>query len=171
MNVPISGNADKTVHQGLELSFEANLHNELSIGGNLSVNDDHFVNYAEYDWDGNRIDLSGKRIGGFPEVLANYRLGYDLGKVQFGISGQYVGKQFIDNGEQYELDPYHIFNGDLSYSLSELVGIKTLKATLRLQNIANTKYEQAAYIEPDDGLPRYIVGAERNLFISMGTSF
>jgi len=171
MNVPISGNADKTIHQGLELSFESILNSELSISGNFSINDDHFVKYSEYDWYGNQIDLSGKRIGGFPSILVNYRFGYDLGKARFGISGRYIGKQYIDNGEAFELDPYHIFGGDISYNLTGLVGIKSLKAAVRVQNIANIKYEQSAYIEPDDGLPRYMVGAERNIFCSLITEF
>ena len=168
MNVPISGNAPRTLHQGVELSFNSLLNEELTISGNLSFIDNHFVDYTELDWEGNPTDLADKQIGGFPSTLANYRLGYDLGKVQFGIGGRYVGKQYIDNNEQYELDSYHIINGDISYSLNGLVGIKSLKATLRMQNIANTKYEQAAYM--DDG-PRYIVGAERNIFVSLMTEF
>jgi iron complex outermembrane recepter protein len=171
MNVPISGNADKTLHQGIEITIGSKFNNEFSLNGNISFNENRFEAYSEFDWENNEINLSDYAIGGFPSVLANYRIGYDLGKMQIGISGRYVGKQYIDNREQFELDAYHVLDGDISYSLAGIAGIKSLKATLRMMNIANTKYEQSAYIEPDDFLPRYIVGAERNIFVSLLTEF
>ncbi|MCP4581428.1 MAG: hypothetical protein GY839_07395, partial [candidate division Zixibacteria bacterium] len=60
---------------------------------------------------------------------------------------------------------------DISYDFGRLVGFTSLKAILRVHNLADTEYEQAAYIEPDDGLPRYMVGAERNFFLSLRTEF
>lgn len=173
---PISGNADETIHQGLELSFDAFIQNELSLTGNLSLNDDHFVSYKEYgfDWDNwvpIEYDRSEKRIGGFPKMLANYRLSYILDHLDFGISGRYVGKQFIDNGEEHELDAYHILNADISYDFGHLIGFNSLKATLRINNLTDTEYEAAGYIEEDDGLPRYMVGAERNFYVSLSTTF
>lgn len=173
---PISGNAEKTIHQGLELSFDALMHSEFSLTGNLNVNDDHFVSYKEYgfDWDNwlpIEFDRSDKRIGGFPEILAYYRLGYILKNLDFGVSGRYVGEQFIDNGEEYKIDAYHIFNADISYDFGRLIGFNSMRITLRANNLADTKYEQAGYIEEDDGLPRYMVGAERNFFVSLSTEF
>jgi len=173
---PISGNADNTLHQGVELSLQALLGKKLTFDGNVSFNDDHFVDYIEYGydydaWESITYDRSNMRIGGFPSMLANYRFSYDFGALELGLGGQYVGKQYIDNGEQYELDSYHILNGDITYNLAKLVGVNSLKLVCRIQNIANTEYEQAAYIEPDDGLPRYMVGAERNYFVSLKTEF
>jgi len=173
---PISGNAEKTIHQGLELSFDALMHSEFSLTGNLSVNDDHFESYKEYgfDWDiwePIEYDRSDKRIGGFPKAIANYRLGYILKNLDFGLSGRYVGEQYIDNGEEYKVDAYHVFNADISYDLGRLIGFNSMRITLRANNLADTKYEQAGYIEEDDGLPRYMVGAERNFFVSLSTEF
>ncbi|MCP4579969.1 MAG: TonB-dependent receptor, partial [candidate division Zixibacteria bacterium] len=153
----VSGNAEKTLHQGIELSWNASIRNQITLNGNFSLNDDHFVDYIEYSWDGNPLDRSDQRIGGFPEMLTNYRLGYAINDFGFGVGGRYVGKQYIDNGEEFELDAYHILNADISYDFGRLVGFTSLKAILRVHNLADTEYEQAAYIEPDDGLPRYMV--------------
>ena len=175
-NYPISGNAPKTIHQGVEFSGKAKIKNELSFGLNLSINDDHFVDYREYgfDWDGWQpleYDRSNKRIGGFPAMLANYYINYSIKGVEFGVSGRYVGKQYIDNGEQYELPSYHVQSGQLAYDFGWLLNAGSLKAVLRINNLTNTEYSQAAYIEEDDGQPRYIVGAERNFYISITAGF
>lgn len=171
MNVPITGNADKTIHQGLELTMESQVGQKLTIAGNFSINDDHFVRYAEYDWDGNRIDLSGNRIGGFPEMMANYEIEYSFVDLTLGINGRYVAKQYIDNSQQYRLDPYHIVNAGVRYDFGRHINFKSLAMNFRVMNLFNAKYEQAAYIESDDRSPRYMVGAERNVFLSLATEF
>ena len=181
MGYPISGNADKTLHQGIELSLNMTAYRRLLFTGNLSLNDDHFVNYTEYGfdydaWQHLEFDRDGKHIGGYPEMLANYRLGYQydwprVGAIEIGVSGRYVGEQFIDNGETFKLDPYHIADAHLSFDFGVPLGVKSLKVVLRVNNLLDIDYEQAAYIEPDDALPRYMVGAERNFFVSLGTSF
>ncbi len=173
---PISGNAKKTLHQGVEVSFNFMAQNQLILLGNISVNDDHFVEYKEYgfDWDAweaIEYDRADKRIGGFPSMLANYRLGYVIEDLEMGVNGRYIGKQHIDNGEIFELDPYHILSADISYNFGKLVGVNSLKAVLRVNNLSDLEYEQAAYIEVDDGLPRYMVGADRNFYFSFSAMF
>ena len=171
MNVPISGNADKTIHQGIELTAEAQLGQNLNFRGNLSINDDHFVRYAEFDWEGNSINLSGNRIGGFPEMMAGYEIGYRFAGLSLGLNGQYIGKQFIDNAEQFRLDPYHIIGLGISYDFGRYINFHSLTANFRVMNLFDVKYEQAAYVDYDDGQPRYMVGAERNVFLSLTSEF
>ncbi len=173
MNLPVAGNADKTIHQGIELSFESVLLNRITFAGNFSINDDHFESYEEYDYSGSGIpiDLSGYRIGGFPEMMANYRISYRFDGLSAGIDGRYVGKQYLDNAEQHELDPYHVLDSDISYDFGKFTGVKSLIATLRVMNLLDTEYEQYGYIDWIDGMPRYMVGAERNLFVSLTAEF
>jgi len=103
--------------------------------------------------------------------LANYRLAYIINDLMFGINGKYVGKQYIDNGEDYKLNSYHIQNFDIAYDFGRLIGINSFKASFRVNNVSDTEYEQAAYIEEDDGKPRYMVGADRNFYFSISTEF
>ncbi|MCP4632820.1 MAG: TonB-dependent receptor [candidate division Zixibacteria bacterium] len=169
MNLPIAGNADKTLHQGIEFEFKSYYQNKFTFSGNVSVNDDHFVNYVEYDWNGNRIDLSGNRIGGFPEIMANYHLSWNYSKFSIGLGGRYVGEQNIDNSEGAKLDAYNVLNSDFSVDLGNYTGLESLRFTVRIMNVLDEEYEQSGYADWNDGLPRYIVGAERNFFISLST--
>ncbi len=174
MNLAIAGNADKTVHQGIELTLQSNILEKVSIGGNVSINDDHFVNYTEYVWTDTGyvpVDLSGYRIGGFPEMMANYRASYHFDKLAAGIGGRFVGKQFLDNAEENELDSFHILDADLSYDFGRFVGFNSLIVTLRINNLLDTEYEQSGYVDWNDNQPRFMVGAERNMFVSLATEF
>jgi len=153
-----------------------NLNNGVSFNWNFSLNDDHFVEYKEYgfDWDlweAIELDRADNRIGGFPEYLANSRFGYRFDKFNLGLNYRIVGSQYIDNGEEFKIRSFNLLNADISYDLSRLFGVNSIKATLRINNLSNRQYVQAAYIEVDDGLPRYMVGAERNLYFSIAAEF
>jgi iron complex outermembrane receptor protein len=176
MGYPISGNAEKTIHQGLEFSCDAAFPANLILAGNFSVNDDHFQRYVEYgfdyeNWVALEYDRSGKRIGGFPEAIANYRIEWTKGDLALGLNGSYIGRQYIDNGQTHRLDPFHLLGTVISYELGRLAGLRSLVATARINNVADKKYVASGYIEPDDNQPRYIVGAERNAYISLKASF
>ena len=99
-------------------------------------------------------------------MMIYYMAKYNVKKLDIIIDGKYRGKQFIDNAEKYELESYNILNGAVTYDLGEHVGFSSLKASLRIQNLLDKKYVQAGYTDWGDGLPRYIVGAERNLYMS-----
>lgn len=170
LGLPISGNAEKTLHRGVEIEVKTNAE-RVGFVGNVSLNDDRFINYVEYDYDGNAHDRSGNRIGGYPKFIANLRGSVNLGIVALGLQGKYSGRQFIDNSEQYRLDSYFVADWDLTAKLPLPERFGSYELSLRVNNIANSKYSASAYIEPDDGLPRYMVAAERNFYLALKTGF
>ncbi|UCH65287.1 MAG: TonB-dependent receptor [Ignavibacterium sp.] len=103
---PITGNVDRTVHAGVELSFILKfLKNKFEIIGNgtISRNTIEVGNYF-IDSD-NFINLSGNRIAGFPDYLANLSLVFNDAGWYFRIIGKYVGDFFSDNYDE-NLDNY-----------------------------------------------------------------
>jgi iron complex outermembrane recepter protein len=177
---PISGNAKKTNHRGVEISMNTKISSGPEISGNFSFNNSKFNNYTEYGfdydlWQPITYDRSGMAIGGCPEILANYRIGYSLdmpklGSFYISLGGRYVGKQYIDNGEQFELEAYHLLDSDISYEFGKVVGFKSLKASLKVNNVLNKKFVASAYMD-SPGEPRYIVGAPSNIYVSLSTAF
>ena len=118
---PISGNAGKSVHRGIEFEFtlvpffkmpSSSLLKPLSLSGNLNLSDNYFVDYREVtgvDNSGNIIygnDYSGNNIILNPQILANLSLNYqtDFGVGAF-ISINTVGKQYLDNSENEIKNP------------------------------------------------------------------
>jgi iron complex outermembrane receptor protein len=175
MGYPISGNAEKAIHQGAELSLLSRFPLDFRVTGNLSVNDDHFDKYKEYgfdyvNWVALEFDRSGKRIGGFPNYLSNLRIDWSSRGIACGLGARLVGSQFIDNGEANRIASYRLFDFDISYKLEHPVGLNSLLFSMRFNNLTNEKYVAAGYMEPDDNLPRYMVGAERNFYVSLRAS-
>ncbi|HEY5125481.1 MAG TPA: TonB-dependent receptor [Ignavibacteria bacterium] len=119
---PLTWNAGKSVHRGIELEFEYNLlaknHNGvtyknpfLTLSGNLSLSDNYFEKYLEkklIDSLGNIYgsDYSGNQILLNPQIIGNLSLNFNS---DYGINAyltvQYIGKQYLDNSQNEEKNP------------------------------------------------------------------
>ncbi|KAA0210537.1 MAG: TonB-dependent receptor [Ignavibacteriaceae bacterium] len=117
---PISGNAGKSVHQGIELEFEYFPFNRsgkpllkgFSLGGNLTLSQNYFTDYIEVigaDKNGNVIygnDFSDNRILLTPDIIGNLFFNYHLeDNISAFVSIQHIGKQYLDNSENERKNP------------------------------------------------------------------
>jgi iron complex outermembrane recepter protein len=185
---PILGNAEHSIHRGIELSGTVILLTGFSVNGNLTASENYFVKYTEhtYDVDTNYNYLSYKRdgntIAGFPGSIANLRFRYETGGFSTSISLQHVGKQYIDNSENERLNPaartttnfidkvvnaHTIANLNMQYQLHSFLGFRNILLSIYINNLFDAKYEYAGHIGYDDSLPRWFPAADRNFFASM----
>lgn len=169
---PVTGNAERTVHAGLELSGAANIARHWEISGNLTLSENELKKYTVYDDGGNPVKLDGNPIAGFPDFLANARVKYSNAGFTATISMQHVGKQYTDNfGDRgsYEsvndenfVDPYTVFHGMVGYNLARWTGaLSGLTLQLHVRNIFDTLY--IAHGTGEEFFP----AAERNVFMSL----
>jgi iron complex outermembrane receptor protein len=175
---PITGNADRTLHSGVELSAILNLSNELSLFGNFtySINKIQRGNY--FGKRGLVIDLSGNTIGGFPDLLANFGIQYKKDNVFLKISGKYVGRMYSDNfanklNEYLRLynnfvdykdnvnDAYFVFDFYGSYDFRIFDALDNSKIFLQVNNIFDNLY--SAYAIGKEFFP----AAERNFIFGI----
>jgi len=168
---PISGNAPRTIHQGVEFSAALLTKSKLKLSGNLALNSDRFDEYIEYGfdydaWQAIPYDRSGNRIGGFPNIIANYSIGYKFNPVSLACSGRFIGEQYLDNSEDSakKLGSYNVLDLSTSLNLTDWTRYQ-MTLNIRINNLLDRDFPTAGYIEPEDGLPRYIVGAKRNYFV------
>jgi len=175
--VPIRANAPKSVHQGIEVSVTADIARGLSASGNLSVNDNRFVEFAEYvpDWShwGDYLPIdtivrSGRIIAGFPTHLANLRLSYD--HRYFGLTGHLfsAGRFYIDNAQSRaaSIDPYETIDFRGEVKLEPLIGWAGIDLFLQVNNLLDREYETSGYLD-DDGTPLFIPAAKRNVYVGL----
>ncbi len=149
---PIRGNADKTVHRGVELSAKVQLYAYLELSGNFSYSNNYFEEFIMYDW-GEEHDFSGNTISGFPSVISSGKLEYKKGCFNLFTQMQYVGKQYLDNtgNEDRIIDPFKVLNIGAVIDIAKLFGKTELQMNLKANNILDEEYETAGYYDPWGG--------------------
>lgn len=160
---PVTGNAERTVHAGIEANAMLQLNSFLSGGGNLTLSRNELKRYSVYDSDGSEIRLDGNPIAGFPEFLANARLNFRHRGLSASLMMQHVGKQYSDNfqNEANTVDAYTVFNGMIGCRLSRLAPLSQITLQLHIQNIFDRLY--ITHGEGTDFFP----AAERHFFVNM----
>ena len=175
---PITGNIDKTIHAGIELSGIVKFakHFELVANGSYSNNyvseGSTFVNFG--DGEVGEIDLKDNKISGFPDVTFNAILKFNYERFFAQFSAKYVGEFFSDNYDenirQYlnsfpgfidytdnKVDAYFVANIFSSYEF-ELNGFfKNIRAFVQVNNLFDNLY--AAHAIGKEFFP----AAERNV--------
>jgi len=175
---PITGNMERTIHYGLEGTFSLK-HNdiiELTLNGSLSKN--YISSGAAYFYNKKtgstvKLDLSGNRISGFPDVTINAILKINYENLLVQLTGKYVGSFFTDNYDNKladylkiyskvadytdnKVDAYFVANFYASYNLFINSYLKNIKLYMQINNIFDNLY--AAYGIGKEFFP----AAERN---------
>ena len=169
---PIYGNADRSVHRGVELDFRTLLPANFSLSANATFSDNYFVDYIEYLWNENytghlAIDRSGNIISGFPRTLANSRINKQIGDLTMSLHGKHVGRIYLDNSENKDLsiDPHFVLNLSARTPLPDIFKPLNLSLSLYVNNVLNAEYEVSGYAW--GGVGYYIPAALRNYYLSV----
>ena len=172
---PIRGNAEETIHRGIELSYLADLPYNFYLSGNISYNDNYFKKFIMFDWDENwnavEKDFSGNKIAGFPDILANMKLSYKYNPFTIATQIQHVGKQYLDNTENEDrtISPFTLVNAYLIYKFGDKRS--NLELSLRVNNIFNLRYETSGYYDSWDGKNYLFPAAGRNIILGVRMGF
>lgn len=159
---PITGNAPRTLHQGIEISGQWQMAPRWQLLANATYGKNRLIKYTVYDWSGQAIDLSGNPIAGFPDVLANARLTYSWRKLYASLNWHYQGPFYTDNfkNPRHKVQAFQLFHLDLRYQLARLAHVK-INAKLHVSNLLNTTY--LAHGEGKEFFP----GAPRSYFVNL----
>lgn len=158
---PVTGNASRTLHAGIELQAALQLTHGLHASGNLMLAQNELQDYVSYACGENAQNLAGNPIAGFPNVLANARLTYSLRGFVASLALRHVGKQYTDNckNEHNTIDRYTVFHGNAGYEFrrGSLAGVSL---QVHAQNLFNR-----LYISHGEG-EEFFPAAERQVFVN-----
>jgi iron complex outermembrane recepter protein len=159
---PITGNADQTHHQGIELQMAAQLAKKFSINANATFSDNELTRHSVFNSAGQLQKLDGNPIAGFPNSMANLRLTYRHHKIQSSIALQHVGKYYTDNFKVKEnsVDPYTVFHAMVGYEKLKFMGLESLQLQFHIQNLFDS-----VYISHGEG-SSFFPAAGRNVFLN-----
>jgi len=175
---PYAGNAERTLHTGLEFSGVARLFDGLDLAGNLTWSRNRFVKFTEFvqmeSDDGVAVvglSRDGNPIAGSPDWLSNLRLSYRRWGATVALDFKFVGKQFTDNSNDTwadgssangarVVDPYKMLGLTASYQLPPRTGLKGLSLGAEIHNLLNEKILLAGY-----GDDNFFPAAPRSFFL------
>lgn len=162
---PVTGNAEKSRHIGLEIEGSLNLLRDATLSGNLSLSRNRLVRYTIIE-DGQKISLDGNPIAGFPDLLANIRFSYKYGGLTSSLTAKYLGPFYTDNfkSEENKNDAYTVYNAELLYMISDILGMEILVRG-EVRNIFNRLYFMSG--EGNSFFP----AAERNYLFGITSTF
>ncbi|MCW8813742.1 MAG: TonB-dependent receptor [Chlorobium sp.] len=171
---PTTGNVDRSVHLGAELSAIVKFwEDHFEIFGNTTLSKNtidkgkHFIDAENY------IDLSGNRITGFPDFLANFGVTFQQSGFYLRLTGKYAGEFYSDNYDKnlktYLIlypgfvdysdnlnEAYFVSDVFISYEFSLLNSLTPWKVYFQVNNIFDNLY--SAYAIGKEFFP----AAERN---------
>jgi iron complex outermembrane receptor protein len=168
----IRGNAERTLHRGVELGLVARLtaSHRLRVAASRSWDEfDAFTATFDPDtWSAGSFDLGGNPIALFPRHLASVVLESQFGPVDSRLRLRSVGRQHLDNtGDAARtIDGYATL--DLSLGL-DLGGLSSdTRLDLKIRNLLDAEYETTGYWYGGRWL---IPAAKRNVLAGMTTRF
>jgi iron complex outermembrane receptor protein len=159
---PVTGNAGRTRHFGVELDGAVAVTDAFAVSGNISVSRNRLVSYQAYSSGGVISTLDGNPIAGFPGILGNVRVTYRQGTVSASLLAKYVGAFQTDNFNiaANATDAYALLNIEVVTALPRMCDTEiTLRAEIR--NILNS-----LYLASGEG-NSFFPGSERNVLLGM----
>lgn len=164
---PITGNAEKTRHLGVELTGTV-LFGKFELHANATLSQNRLVQYTVFD-SGTPQSLNGNTIAGFPELIANARASFASDGFSAVLSMQHVGDFYTDNFQNSgkgisdparTVDAYTVFHAWLNYRFDAGLG-QSIEMRLQVNNLFDSIY--ASHGEGADFFP----AATRNIFGSI----
>ncbi|MCF7912527.1 MAG: TonB-dependent receptor [Candidatus Cloacimonetes bacterium] len=170
----IRGNADATVHRGIELEAATRFLQNWQLSASFAYADNYFRDFQYINWADSLIDLSGNKLGGSPKLLGQAKLRFSLRNLNAFLQAQYTGKQYLDNSQSAEhiINESTVWNLGFDYKIANLIGNSILALQFRVNNVFDLKYETAGYLDDADGDWEYddnfyFPAAERNFTASL----
>jgi hypothetical protein len=186
--VPITGNAARSSHLGVEIEGTYRHASGLELSGNLTLSRNEFDDAREYLDATTFLDYGGNEIAGFPGRLANVTARYRRGPLDLSLTAVDTGRQYLDNTEDNRKDPslrdapgYQaklvqpstVLNGALSLDLGRAaargLGARSLALDVRGFNLTDLRYETAGYVFAE--VPYYYPAGRRSAFVSLRAEF
>lgn len=144
----IRTNSGKSYRLGLELGILSKISEQFQVSANATFSENKNKDFYSESEDGIQ-NFGNTEISFSPGIIANANIQYSpLKNLNFGITGQYVGKQFLDNTSNMEnqLDSYFVPDFNVSYKLP----LQRQDVVLRflLNNFTDTKYVNNGFSGP-----------------------
>ncbi|MEZ5357500.1 MAG: TonB-dependent receptor [Candidatus Zixiibacteriota bacterium] len=176
---PTYGNADRSLHRGVELTAAYTVLPHLKLSGNYAYNDFRIKEYDQYISAHEVIERRDVATPNFPKYIANFNAEYEYSVFEVMYTLRAVGRQFISldgrfvdvEGESVDIsiEPYTVSSLKGIVHLGNIIAGADVTLEARVDNVFNKEYETFGYRWGD--YFAYWPAAERNWFVNLKLSF
>ncbi|WP_027378871.1 TonB-dependent receptor [Chryseobacterium daeguense] len=161
----IRTNSGKSYRSGIEVGALAKLSKQWEINGNVSFSNNRNLDFKVENNESTK-DLGNTQISFSPDVIANLGLKFNPTKnFQFALMNQYVGKQYLDNSENEDLQLKDYLLTDFNAQYQFKIKNNDIALKLLVNNIFNKKYVNNGAVY--DGAPYYFSQAGTNFMFGI----
>ncbi|MBK1895032.1 TonB-dependent receptor [Chryseobacterium paridis] len=161
----IRTNSGESYRRGIEIGAVAKVSKQWEISGNVSLsqnrNQDFKIENSTFI-----KELGNTQISFSPDVVANLGLKFNPNKnFQFSLMNQYVGKQYLDNTEDQNLQLKDYLLTDFNAQYQFKIANNDIALKLLVNNIFNKKYVNNGAVYGSD--PYYFSQAGTNFMFGI----
>lgn len=162
----IRTNSGKSYRRGVEIGALAKLSKQWEVSGNFTVsqnrNQDFNIEVGKVP-----VSLGNTQISFSPNMIANLGVRFNPNKnFQFALMNQYVGKQYLDNTEDKNLELKDYLLTDFNAQYQFKIGNNDIALKLLVNNLFNKKYVNNGSVS-EDGSPLYFAQAGTNFMFGI----
>lgn len=162
----IRSNSGKSYRRGVEIGALAKLSKQWEVSGNFTLsqnrNQDFNIEVGKQP-----ISLGNTQISFSPNMIANLGVRFNPNKnFQFALMNQYVGKQYLDNTEDKNLELKDYLLTDFNAQYQFKIGNNDIALKLLVNNLFNKKYVNNGSVG-EDGNPLYFAQAGTNFMFGI----
>ncbi len=184
--LPITDNAARSLHRGLELRARLRLPGEGEFEGQLAASDDVLRDYTlRYGpQPGDALDYSGNRVALFPTHQARLRLSRRFGALRATIGLKRVGTLYLDNSQDERknpgarqapgyvpkrITPYTLGDAQLTWAPGAGRSSRNLPTlSVQVENLLGRRYAASGYVY---GVPYFYPAATRQIHASLSWGY
>lgn len=161
----IRTNSGKSYRRGVEIGALAKLSKQWELTGNVTFSQNRNLDFKIENVKLTK-DLGNTQISFSPDVIANLDIRFNPNKnFQFGLSNQYVGRQYLDNTEDKNLQLKDYFLTDFNVQYQFKIKNNDIALKLLVNNLFNKKYVNNGAVY--DGDPYYFSQAGTNFMFGI----
>ncbi|EJL71133.1 TonB-dependent receptor [Chryseobacterium populi] len=161
----IRTNSGESYRRGIEIGALAKLSEQWEVSGNVSLSQNRNQDF-KIENETAVEELGNTQISFSPDVVANLGLKFNPNKkFQFSLMNQYVGKQYLDNTEDKNLQLKDYLLTDFNAQYQFRIANNDIALKLLVNNIFNKKYVNNGAVY--DGEPYYFSQAGTNFMFGI----
>ncbi|MCT2564422.1 TonB-dependent receptor [Chryseobacterium herbae] len=161
----IRTNSGKSYRRGIEIGALAKLSKQWEVTGNVSLSQNENLDFNIKN-KGVLQNLGDTEISFSPNVIANLGLKFNPNKnFQFALMNQYVGKQYLDNTGDKNLQLKDYFLTDFNAQYHFTIAHNDIALKLLVNNLFNKKYVNNGAVYSGD--PYYFSQAGTNFMFGI----